>query len=262
MLTSSICSYDLMFRATNLYQNFMDKKRNLLWKGIGHLFQNKGDIRFTEASLWADIQELAASSEPVLTLDKGTVHWILLQVLEQILLCPKAFSVVSAILGWALPPRENSKPHLVDVQASCRHSSIPQLAKISISNLAAPLRNVNANPLSPRTSLSAPQIAWVIRISWKWKLEWCNGKKFFKSHKTLILMRLISFATLGKANPSQSQFYYLYNVDNDAQCSRLLGNLNEILYLGALRTMPGTCSRSKNVDSQRVKKIFIKRFAC
>lgn len=40
--------------------------------------------------------------------------------------------------------------------------------------------------------------------------------------------------TLGKANSSESQFYYLCNVDCDAWCLRLLENLNEILYLGLL----------------------------
>lgn len=47
-------------------------------------------------------------------------------------------------------------------------------------------------------------------------------------------MRFTISVTLGKANSSESQFYYLCNVDNDAWCLRLLENLNEILYLGLL----------------------------
>lgn len=53
-------------------------------------------------------------------------------------------------------------------------------------------------------------------------------------------MRLISLMTLVKASPSKSQFYYLYNVDNDAQCSRFWGDLNETMYIGATRTMSST----------------------
>lgn len=45
-------------------------------------------------------------------------------------------------------------------------------------------------------------------------------------------MRFTSCVTLGKANSSESRFYYPCNVDNDASCSRLLENLNEIRFIG------------------------------
>lgn len=47
-------------------------------------------------------------------------------------------------------------------------------------------------------------------------------------------MRFTSCVTLGKANSSESWFYYPCNVDNEASCSRLLENLNEIWFRGLL----------------------------
>lgn len=58
-----------------------------------------------------------------------------LQVPDQGYSAPRASSIVSSILGWTLPPQQNPEPHLVGVQASYHHSSMPYLANISISSL-------------------------------------------------------------------------------------------------------------------------------
>lgn len=129
----------------------MDKKKICFGKDLDFFFSYQVDIPHTEASFWDNLQD-CSFSEPVLMQGRAMVmmHWIFLQMPERRPQCLEGifcFSVVSAIWDWVPPLQENSKPHLVDVQGSYHNSSVPQLAKISISGFAAPWRNANAYPL-------------------------------------------------------------------------------------------------------------------
>ena len=152
MLRTNICCYlkcSYNWSNKSISELYGLKKKSVLKRTWTFFFSYQVDIPRTEASFWEDLQELAASQS--LSLCRAGWWWwcteYSFRCLSQGYGALREFSVVSAIWAWVAPLQENSKPHLVDIQGSYHHSSVPQLAKISISSFAVPWRTVNAYPL-------------------------------------------------------------------------------------------------------------------